>query len=310
MANRKMKIALVGVIAAVILAAAALLLLLSGPSNKSQMIVVTPESIAAAAPQWRRNFDAVYRLDEGEIVRHIPTPYIPERETWARAERINGDYFVPDWPMGFRWDGTLHNYSLGGGGSTLLTAFEECRYDIDNVAFGPEGSASLKHLPLPGDWIIRKDADEDQRIAALQQVVVKELKRPIAIVKRHLERDVIVASGQFQLHPLPQVKDKRYLWLFTDSIVESSPRGGGSGSLAKLLQRIGDYTQRYVVNESTSPPALQVRWRHAQSLSPVHSGDDTLRNQLLDNLASQTSLTFRKERRMVDVWCIEEPTRP
>src|SRR5688500_11369728 len=48
-----------------------------------------------AKPEWRKKFEEVYRLDDDEVVKFIPPPFIPERELYFRHEYRSG----PDTPV-------------------------------------------------------------------------------------------------------------------------------------------------------------------------------------------------------------------
>ncbi|MHC4095628.1 MAG: peroxiredoxin family protein [Planctomycetota bacterium] len=57
--------------------------------------------VEAKKPEWRVPFDKVYRLDGGEILRHIAEPYIPERDDFFFCQFNRWGRFQI--PVGFRY---------------------------------------------------------------------------------------------------------------------------------------------------------------------------------------------------------------
>ena len=38
------------------------------------------------APAYRAELERVYGLEKGQLIKHVPRPFIPERMEWYRAE--------------------------------------------------------------------------------------------------------------------------------------------------------------------------------------------------------------------------------
>ena len=71
---------------------------------------------------WQENFHNLYRLEEDEVLKFIPAPYIPERESYYKTEEFNdwaGRWSLPE-RLVFSWNGTLKKWGSGFGRQTGL----------------------------------------------------------------------------------------------------------------------------------------------------------------------------------------------
>jgi hypothetical protein len=139
-------------------------------------------------------------------------------------------------------------------------------------------------------------------------VVIWLLKKPIHFVPRDVEREVIVAKGRYQFHPLGDLPNERFVHLGTESLVAEDGGGGGSGSLTEMLDWLGNRVSRLAIDETGSPNE-RVQWRDhlARPMNEIAANTDegrALLKRLLENVAKQTSLTFHHERRRVTVWFV------
>lgn len=168
-------------------------------------------------------------------------------------------------------------------------------------------------IVFPGDWIIRTDAPSTQLLSSFSKVLCSYTKRPIYFQKRRVDRDVIVARGRFKFRPLSGTYDNSWIHVFSDRL-DQDERGGGSlgKSLDRFLrQRLAVvHLDQQVVNlaESTDKDKYNFGTHMSSYLKKVPPGpekEDKL-SKLLDNLSHQTGLTFSRERRVVDIWYVEE----
>ncbi len=77
------------------------------------------------------------------------------------------------------------------------------------------------------------------QLKALETILADELKMPIHFTSREIEREVIVAAGRYQFHPLGDLPNERFVHLGTGSF-PSNEGGGGSGSLREMLDWLGN----------------------------------------------------------------------
>ena len=165
-------------------------------------------------------------------------------------------------------------------------------------------------MPVPGDWIVRQGASKTDHLKALETILADELKKPIHFTPREVEREVIVAKGRYQFHPLGGLPTSAPSTSARSRSPSDDGGGGGSGSLSEMLDWLGNRVSRLVIDETESPNE-RVQWRDhlARSMNEIasdtESGRDLLK-RLLENVSKQTSLTLRQERRKVTVWLISE----
>ena len=258
---------------------------------------------------WRHRFEATYRLTDGEVIRYIKPPFIPERLTYYRTEESSQAKAAPHGPdfMIFQQDGDklgMPGMGFGFRQHSLQRILDDqlgCRhYELD-------APAALFNINLPGDWTIRKGTPREKLLKALEPIILKATGRTIHFEKQSIERDVIVAHGT--------AKDLNWQTPVQIYAEKSKVRGGGhgSGSLQQLLGMIGEQLNTYVVNEAKTatpepPNASSFDWDYYpdSDYSKMGNRRDELTDKVLKNTTDQTDLTFTHEKRFVDVWFITE----
>jgi hypothetical protein len=138
---------------------------------------------------WQKKFYSVYRLDDGQVLKRIAPPFIPERKGYFRS--IQPGRYSPNTPhhvvsQYFNWDGTLsiRGARVGSGIPRLRTILESViglgnrEYDIP-----PE----ILSADMSGDWIVRKDTPQEELLQALEQMVKDETGRDIDFVRKKVE---------------------------------------------------------------------------------------------------------------------------
>jgi len=264
---------------------------------------------------WRSRFDLVYSLADGEVLRWVRTPFIPERRIYTTSEmRYHASENPP--PPGyifFRWDGKAHPYTIAMSEATLGSVASDLglkRYEMD-------GPPELWRLRLSGDWIGRVDVPTEQKLDALERILQRELQRRIRFQERAVQRDVIVVRGEYERRFLEGRNDPNVIDLFSGP-APGRLAGGGRGSIAKVVEQVGARFNRPVVFETAGLDNIEVRFHISGSFNTrrVHragSGDRAARaeeleklNSVLANLTRQTSLRFELARRECDAWFITE----
>ena len=263
---------------------------------------------------WRDRFDMVYSLDDGEVLRWVRYPYIPERQIYATEEL---HYYAAKNPpppgyMFFRWDGTLYNWALSmaeGSLGQVLRHIGLNRYEYN----GPE---KIRMLKLGGDWIERKNAPVEDKLIALEQILQDELGRTITFEKRTVSRESIIVRGQYKHVPIAGTKHPKRIYVYPDSWKHlSGPEpvnGGGTGNLARLIEKVGSRFDRPVVFETEDLSDIRVSHNYSTSYSFATANAKTseemqkILDSVLANLSKQTSLKFEYDQRDQDVWFITE----
>ena len=254
---------------------------------------------------WRSRFDAAYKLKNGEVIRYIAPPYIPERAEYYHTEEIlqSQAKAIPRGPdlFVFKQDtnGQLQYASCGFGFKqhSLQQILDDplgfWRYEF-------EAPNELLNLNLPGDWTIREGASREALLAALEPIVFKATGHHIHFEKRIVEREVIVAHGNAKS---PETKVQIYA-------EKKGNNGMGHGSLQQLFGKVGEQLNIYVVNEAQIDPlyADLFDWEDYpdSNYSKMGNRRGELTDKVLQNLTTQTGLTFTREQRPVNVWFVTE----
>jgi RNA polymerase sigma factor (sigma-70 family) len=184
------------------------------PSASSQPAV---SSTASSEPEWRKPFDAVYTLDEGESIRRVLPPFIPSRLDFYRAYHHPRPASMPGPGAGPQ---TAWNAGVVGGPPPVamqlewdpqtrrIESIERRIYDapwrferniVNLVGLRPDQISippNMLHRDLPGDWIYRKGSTPDRRLKSFQKILQNTPDAFRYEVKK-LKRDVIVIRGTF-----------------------------------------------------------------------------------------------------------------
>lgn len=278
---------------------------------------VRTEGPAVPPAGWRARFESVYSLVDGEILRWVRPPFIPERRNYTQELHYYSGADNPPPPlfMSFRWDGALRRWALAMhecGLASVLTELGLRRYEMD----GPKG---LLQLRLGGDWIVRTEIPVEQGLRELESILERELGRRIRFLPQTVKREVIVVRGRFDRRYLESHEDKDTIYLFAGDAPGGSMSAGGRGSIAEMLDVLGNRFNRPIVSEAEGLdghtsyqaflPAFYVRKLGSKESVPV-PGDEEKLDSALVNLTRQTSLEFSREVRPFAMWLVTEMEEP
>ncbi len=281
-------------------------------ADEPSSITARAEMSPAETKRAVEEFEALYALPDGEVLKRIKPPFSPARLIYYRHTSSFQAEKIPSGPqlMYFRWkDNKLMNegmtFSMTGGESipqimeTLVGIYpQEC-----------DGDPKLLKRDFRGDFIVRVDAPIEQVVRRMQEILNEET--PIEIELREVEREVFVARGRYEFHPVnePNRADAKQIELYGTKLNEDPHAGGGgSGDLAKFLQWTGMWIRRGIVNEIESFPDEEVSWH--MNGDPPEKGDQKAARSpelVLKNVTAQTGLTFTLETRKVRVLFVDRP---
>jgi Leucine-rich repeat (LRR) protein len=259
-------------------------------------------------PEWRKRFEAVYRLEDGQILKRVSSPFIPERRDYYLNEHSSQAKLVPRSPdrFTFHWPGKLKNWGLAFARTDIKSTL---RGVLRLKSYEFEGPRELLDLNLPGDWIVRDEAPVAAKLAVLQEVLANELERKIRFEKRTVEHEVIVATGRFSFHPLAEARKQDAVHLYVDEL--SSSGGGTVDSVAELLQTIGNRANTYVVDRTEPSEGNNILYYLHRSSRPLRQMESSPEKTeklkvLLGNITKQTELQFELGSQPVEVWFVTE----
>lgn len=268
------------------------------PAAKSASLAAFDQpSDAVATEGWQERFDAVYRLADGEIIKHVDQPFIPERQVkWDDEQRHMGGRGTKLHPMEsfvFESDGNaIHWHMLTLSGGTLSQAVQDAArlkaWEID------------KSIPLdlsfPGDWVFRKGATTEQVMAALGPVVSKRTGKSVRFEKRTVSREAIIVRGTFAFSPLEEyasTTERDVLQFGGDKRNPNNAMPIEKTTLGRVFRKVEEIARRHVIDESGSAQ-VSIRLRDRMSFASDSA--------LLEQLSRQTALRFNREPRQMGVW--------
>ena len=254
---------------------------------------------------WKEKFNEVYHLEENEIVKRIPPPFIPERKEYYLFDRgdPNATYRADSTVYAFNWNGALKRRSSGHGWNrTPLKSALTFALQLSSNDF--EGPAELLNINVPGDWITREESTPAERLQALESILQKELNQPIHFTQREVEREVIIVEGKLIIRDLePEREPNARVRVFTDDPPYMEHTAGGGGGIDHLLAMLRDHLGLVVINK-TEPSDVGFfywRWKDVYYDDPP----EELVREYMNDLAQQTSLTFRLTKLTQPVWFVE-----
>jgi beta-lactamase regulating signal transducer with metallopeptidase domain/peroxiredoxin len=264
--------------------------------------------------KWRERFDAVYRLEAGQVLKRIAPPFIAERKIFYEEEDSGQAAWIPEPPdyFQFHWDGELKKWGLGfRGGDNPLKSVLAHNLELGYDKF--EGPEDVLAVQVPGDWISREDTTVEARMAALEENLREELGRRITFDLRTVERDVVVARGRFEFKPLEGQEDERELHVYSSKMQPQDGGGGGHGTAAKFLADLGEVCLGMQVIDETTKGGEEDRklsWRWHKSGYVRKLARELERKEelalVLENVQRQSGLSLTVERRPVEVWFVQE----
>ncbi len=281
------------------------------PDNKQQKSSVEVQKVDPNS--WQEKFNEVYSLRDDEVLKRIAPPFIPERRNYYLNEpRLNPspDRYKSAEQYTFSWNGRLKiSGNLSGSGITSLDSILYSVLRLGNFEY--EIPDELVYIDLTGDWIVRKDTPQEKLLGVLEQIILKDTEREIKFVKRQVQENAIIVSGQYRFKRLPNIKDGDYILLSINKTDTYISGGGGSGTISSFLHLLGNRTKTYVIDKTDPAGDVKLYWRYHHSASLSGLWDlEKRRNEkvdeLLENLSFQTGLTFERKNIPVEKWFVAE----
>jgi hypothetical protein len=252
----------------------------------------------------------IYRLDRGEVLKHVPPPR-PEgiRDYWKKARPGFANRPEQFGAMTFRWHDPdrLVNWSMTSSDAGFRVRDLPRYLEMDIFPTEIEGESDLLDTPVAGDWIYRTGSPVEKMVRALEIRLQRAMQKKITLRLETVDRDAVVVRGRYRPSPVAgRAKDE--IEIYARQIVPGGGgAGGGSGTYSEFLKWVGDWIERPVVSEVQPPPQNQFSWFY-NARSPFteqtrrEDHDETL---VMKHLQEQTGLAFTRERRPIRVLFIE-----
>ena len=258
--------------------------------------------VAGEPPTWRKRFDEVYQLAPGEVLRHVPPPFIAERTNFITEQNAGGGARQWTDKLTLTWDGATSPGRANCNDDSLSSVLTSLAgvYRGDTFDCPPE----LGKRRVAGDWIVAHDAPLDKRLQALEVLLRDKLGLKVRIERKQIEREVIVVSGQYRFVPLRS--EDKYIHVSTNGRDLDDVCGGGTGVFPEWLDWMSHLMGIRFVGETEPPAGLKLQWYQHPSTIPGKSLSTKELDQFFANLARQTSLTFDRQHRELDLWSVRE----
>jgi hypothetical protein len=151
----------------------------------------TPAQPAPDVAAWRTAFEAVYRLEDGQVLKCISAPFTPERATYLQEAGLStagrNEFYC------FVWDDALGAPEhLGEARALPLATVIERVIGLSTYEY--EALPHVLRLRLEGDWVVRKDAPTEQLLAALGPIVKDQTQWSLDFAEQLVDAIVIRSS--------------------------------------------------------------------------------------------------------------------
>ena len=278
-------------------------------------------------PAWKTEFRKVYGLKDGELLRRVAPPYpecraeyfkdrTREHFKWLKMEppeaELKKDY--TDHYTKFGWkDGWTHpdliaqmvpvQPDTGVGLDGLLGAtigFPATRMRFDAFADAAE-------TKVTGDWVVRAGTDPDKLVAALEQILRKECGLKVSLAFKDEEREVYVLSGKYVAKPLPGRKENE-IEIYAVELSETNGGLGNANNPRDLARAVEGWIEIPIELGTIegAPKHMTFRINVRTPTTVVSNAEDKDPTKVLENIAAQTGLTAKKEKRTIKVLVVKK----
>ncbi len=254
-------------------------------------------------------------MDDGEALKRIAPPFIPERKTYYFKEEPDQARAISDPPtyFTFHWTGSsFQNWGLGFGDEKGMTIRQVLGDVLELKSYQIQLPQEYPSFKLPGDWMLDVTTEMQPKLDKLADII-RDAKGPsLKFSEKEIERPVLVAQGKYAFHPIDGAYEATSVHLFIGKSDKDEGAGGGSGLLDEFLKMLGDRVGMPVANEVEDPPSQRISWRHHSSTNykqlaglPEGPAKEEKIKQLLEMVSKQTDLKLTIEQRKVSVWVAE-----
>jgi RNA polymerase sigma factor (sigma-70 family) len=260
---------------------------------------------AAKLKKELAEFQKLYALPEGAILKWISPPFPESREAFCR--NVYPKSLNTSSPAGLilRFEGgqVMGHGALYGGGSDLrnLPRILSTIYPQQ-----VEGAKEVLDTSVGGDFVVRAGASAKRLIPALEIILRDECRIPVKLSLREVHRKAIVVKGKYRAKPL-EGRASNHFEIYGATLVEDGTGGGGGGDFPEFLNWVGMYLDRQLVNEAVDTPKARIYWHYNERSQGTDEDRKADRDErlVLEHLREQTGLTFVEETRRVTVLFIQ-----
>jgi RNA polymerase sigma factor (sigma-70 family) len=211
--------------------------LLAGPADRNtKRNAPVPEKKEPPEPEWMKAFRKAYELKDGEYVKRVAPPYLPERVSFKLHGLYRGHAVDPEIDADNRkrasenamfstlfveQDGKKLKYRMSISsvylkdnptlrqGDNLLTVWEAVGHvtglSEPEVVIDPNSKNDVlfagKNKTVHGDFVTRKGAPLEKLAPQLEKILRDECNVDVRLTVKEEEQEVFVVGGKFKLTP-------------------------------------------------------------------------------------------------------------
>ncbi len=241
-----------------------------------------------------------YALADDEVIRYIPAPDPEERrrllEQLGLAQRSDR---APVVSLTVVWDGAPHFHSMQVGSEIIpRRLLHVLEYSLEVPLHGLEGIDVAREIGLPGDWVVRADADLDQCMSYVEKVVRRSGYPGFRIARR------VQKCRAHDMHGIARALE-RPIQIFRPH-PDVSPAYERTGTLREFGQALSAAIQR-PVSIHAEPQDIELAWQdnsHAYLDLGPNINDEMVSN-LLNEVSAALGVTFTDSEVEMTLWQLE-----
>lgn len=275
------------------------------------------EAKKADEPTWKADFRKTYGLKDGELVRRVAPPY-PDcraesfRDSFERLRKrrpteaeLNDEvstFTQFNWKDGIASTGWQTRCAPDDGVTLQFLLSTVAGYPRSRI----ESDEPSLQQKVTDDFITRTGADPEKVTAQLNEILRKELDLPVRLSFQDIEEEVFVLSGKYEAKPLED-REANEVEVYAVRLIDRTIGGGGSGTFRELTDAVERHVNRPIVLEKIDGQPKRIVWHFNCDKPPTPQIEAQERDAdtLLANVAAQTGLTVKTEKRKVRKLVVE-----
>ncbi len=283
-----------------------------------------PEIIPAKpASQWLPKFTSVYTLADGQAVKYVPAPFLPERLEFLRSQGPIGRLpTMSQGPDSCIFADSAHHLRIERGLSRQPSVAEMIQMAMGLRQWEFIAPPELQRVKFKGDIVVRNASTPAQNAPALVALGSQLLGRKLTLESKQMPRPTLIVGGRARYRgPAttrastiePALKDAaRHP---TTPYIDASVGPSTEWSFVMVNQKSQEFCRQLadicnlrviaegpLANESMSWIFDRSAYRIRRADGPSPEGVQ----RLLDSIQDQSELTFRRDALMNTVWVLSE----
>lgn len=298
-------VAAAAVVSATVVTVVGIVVAQTAPTRAVDAITPNAPIVDPASAQndggWRARFDDIYGLEAGEVIKHVPPPFVPEREAFVRSLRREERQTGMPAVLWLRTDGTTYSGEFGYGAEGAQRIADVVEHAMGLPLHQYDWFHEQMRRVMPGDWVARRDASQQQLLDGLAEILSKDSPHPY-VFRSWDQRDwAYVAQGS------PKVREGELTVTIPLKASELRRDVSGSGTLERMLTDLSHATIFWLIDETEPAPGLKLRYALEPNSGPPRGANfervlyDRFTNAL-DSVAKQLGISIVQRVRTDTHW--------